>query len=111
ADVYAEVAQRAIPLLKPDLVLVAVLQGEDLKQLELGGTLIRLAGSRWALGTVLSRAFKSSPAPAERVTREWRRGTHVIQLRLTPDESARLLNIDPQTRTLFFEGNLSPHLL
>jgi hypothetical protein len=110
-DVYAEVAQRAIPLLKPDLVLVGVLQGDDLKQLDLGGTLNRLAGSRWALRTVMSRAWKSPPSPAERVTREWRHGAQMIQARLKPDESARLLKIDPHFRTLFFEGNLSPHLM
>ena len=29
---YADVAEKAIPLLKPDLVLIAVLQGDDLAQ-------------------------------------------------------------------------------
>src|SRR5262249_33434095 len=30
--VYADIARRAVPMLKPDLVLVAILEGDDLQQ-------------------------------------------------------------------------------
>jgi hypothetical protein len=111
ADVYAEVAERGIPLLKPDLVLVCVLQGDDLKQLDQGGTLERLAGPRWALATVLARVMRPRPSTASQVRDEWRRGAQMIEAHLAPEERARLDQLDPFVKRMFMAGDLSPHLL
>jgi len=110
-DVYAEVAERGIPLLKPDLVLVGVLQGEDLKQLDMGGTMERLAGPRWALATVLARVIRPRPSTPSQVKDEWQRGVQMIQARLAPEERMRLEQLDPEVKAMFLAGDLSPHLL
>jgi len=110
-DVYAEVAERGIPLLKPDLVLVSVLQGDDLKQLDKGGTMERLAGPRWALTTLLARTMRPRPSTAGQVRDEWRRGAQMIQSRLAPEERLRLDQLDPAIKAMFRAGDLSPHLL
>ncbi len=67
-DAYAAIAEKAIPLLQPDLVVVAVLQGDDIKQLDLGtttGKLFKLNGVATSTsgGSTLDVRFVS-PSPA-----------------------------------------------
>jgi lysophospholipase L1-like esterase len=111
ADVYAEVAERATPLLKPDLVLICVLQGDDLKQLARGGTMERLAGAQGGLAILLERISKPKAVSAAEVTAEWQLGTQRITAHLAPEEQTRLEVLDWSVREKFFAGDLSPHLL
>ena len=47
---YANIATRAVPALQPDLVLVAVLQGDDLGQLRAAGAAGQRAGCAESCG-------------------------------------------------------------
>ena len=88
-DAYAQIAESVVPLAKPDVVLVAVLQGIDLKLADIGPTTNRLfqdkldqAGrTRWpmvcrtlpGLREIIARRAAHSPRiqTAHQIRREW----------------------------------------
>ncbi len=125
-DAYAVIAERAIPLLNPDLVLVAVLQGDDIKQLDLGETTDRLSKfngvqSDEPSGEVMARvlpnlnefrlrlaARRPQVVTADRIREEWQRLAHWIQGHLSPEETRRLEAADEEVKARLFAGNLNP---
>ena len=111
-DAYAEIARRAIPLLKPDFVLVAVLQGDDLGQLHLGKTTQRLHGTCGSsLRTVIGRLLRPPPVTADQVRDQWQHGARWIQDHLTAEEKRRFNNMDAEVKAMFLRGDLNPNLV
>jgi lysophospholipase L1-like esterase len=125
-DAYALIAERAMPLLKPDLVLVAVLQGDDLKQLDLGDTTDRLfkfngVENNDSSGGLLVRVlpnfdslrvrvgkYRPHVVSAEQIQAEWKRLAHWIEDHLTPEERARFAAVDPEVKATLVAGDLNP---
>jgi hypothetical protein len=126
-DAYAEVAERLLPVARPDVVLVAVLQGIDLKLLNIGPTTDRLYQSRleegrrsapWLLSRTLPNlcelpgrmAAVRSPAAntAEENREKWRAAAAWMTRRLTPEEAKRLDGLDPSVREMFAGGEINP---
>jgi hypothetical protein len=126
-DAYAEVAERLIPVARPDVVLVAVLQGIDLKLLNIGPTTDRLYQSKlvesrrsapWLLSRTLPNlcelpgrmavARASAASTAEENREKWQAATEWMTRRLTPEESKRLDGLDPTVREMFAGGEINP---
>jgi len=126
ADAYAEIAENVIPISKPDFVLVAVLQGIDLKLLDLGKTADRLyqftVDSKSRSGTsamaslipntcaLLARLAAHRPQiiSAEETREQWISMTLWMPDRFTPDELERFNSLDSKVKQMFFDGNINP---
>lgn len=130
-NTYADIAEKATPLLKPDLIVVAVLQGDDLASLStkykqpagkeeeqknkaqtvtdnsLRGRLSRVSYQLYPnfLSVLKGRALAQ---PVEVI---WKRQARRVLEELTPEEKSRLDNLDAQVRKSFDEGQLNPALL
>lgn len=121
-DAYALIAEKAIPLLKPDLVVIAVLQGDDLKQLDLGSTtdkLFQLNGVRSddASRGLLANVFPNITTLASRMPRSisaddvrevWKANVRGIQAKLTAEERKRFDALDPAIKERFLAGEINP---
>ena len=119
---YAALAERAIPLLRPDLVVVAVLQADDLFQAaESPAERPAPAGQR------VLRAFREfypnltqmlSPADTrqvhvskEELRETWRKQVKDFLGQMTPAEKARFENLPSPVRAAYQAGGLNPGLL
>jgi lysophospholipase L1-like esterase len=125
-DAYATIAERAIPLLKPDLVIVGVLQGDDLKQLDMGSTTDRLfkfngVADDEPASEVLSRvlpnfmelrarlaAHRPRQISAEQIRAEWQGLAQSMLKRMDADEMARYQKADAKVRDMLVDGGLNP---
>jgi lysophospholipase L1-like esterase len=123
-DAYAAITERAIPLLKPDLVLIAVLQGDDVKQLDLGPTIQKVVGCgesrntfRWDAESFLPNLFKlrerirvrkPSVISAVDMRAEWRRLANEIRDHLNSEEMQRFEGLDAEVKAMVMEGDLNP---
>jgi hypothetical protein len=125
---YMETAEKAIPVLRPDLVIVAALQGDDLgsawnlkPEPVQGGLLIRglrawypntmrwLAGERWAAGSEVSPPLLSRDAEKRR---EGQKALAEKQAAgFSEKERARYEAIPQAAREAFLEGNLNGALI
>jgi lysophospholipase L1-like esterase len=119
---YAALAERAIPLLRPDLVVVAMLQADDLFQAaETPAERPAPAGQR------VLRAFRAfypnlmqtlSPVDTKQVhvskeeLREtWRKQVKDFLGQMTAAERARFESLPSRVRTAYLAGGLNPGLL
>jgi lysophospholipase L1-like esterase len=123
-DGYAKIAQRAIPILKPKVVLVAVLQGDDLSQLALGTTaplldgpdefLSRFPGARAVpnLAWLLARfhAYRTRVVSADDIRAEWQRQMGEICTGLTKAGEDRFARLDSEVRQRLTAGQHNPWL-
>lgn len=119
---YADLAEKVIPVLKPDLVIVAVLQGDDLAQMDLPGTVNVVsgqeAGQQPRLRSLARRLYpnfvrlmdqRSNSAPA--LSEQWKQEAQALLGIFTPPERARLEGIDSRVRQSFLNGELNPGLI
>ena len=125
ADAEADVrnARKAIPVLKPDLVLVCLLQGDDLFQIVermKRGDAPPVDLSRWERSTagsimafVRGRLFPNllSTKVKTTVTATWKETAERIQQNLTEEQRRRYETIDPGARAAFLRGELNPIVL
>jgi len=123
-DAYAAIAEKAIPLLQPDLVVVAVLQGDDIKQLDLGTTtdkLFKLNGVATSTSGGSTLAFflphineLASRRPrvitATEIQDEWRRNVRAMRKRWTPTENERFGELDDDVKQIRAEKARFDHL-
>ena len=125
--VYADIAERATPVLKPDLVIIAVLQGDDLAQMD--QTIDSLASSKMKTRSAPSTIRQSMAAVAsalyphfvalvtERVKAQptiisqWQVDARTVLAALNPDEKSRYEKLDPQVKNEFINGHLNPSLI
>jgi lysophospholipase L1-like esterase len=119
-ETYADIAARAVPVLQPDLVLVAVLQGNDLYQsiAEPGPSPGAPGLSRQRLLRVaLANAYPNflrllqQAALQSEVKPIWQQQAQAIAQSLSPDQRQRLQQLDPSVQQYFRTGNLNPDLV
>lgn len=119
---YADLAERAIPLLKPELVVVGVLQADDLWQAAEASTEHHRARPRGAV-----QAFRAyypnlmqlaSPEGAARleVTQDqlqatWKKQVSDFLTHTTPEERVRYEALSNDVREAYLAGVLNPGLL
>jgi hypothetical protein len=125
-DAYAKIAESVVPIHKPHLLLVAVLQGIDLKLLDIGDTTDRLFQAK----VDRNGRFNESPVAivcpnlcelrvrlaahrlrvvsADEHREEWKANTTWMMKRLTPNELEHFNTLQPKIRQMFFDGDLNP---
>jgi hypothetical protein len=125
-DAYATIAENVVPMHRPHVVLVAVLQGIDLKLLDIGQTTDRLFQAR----VDRNGRFSDSPVAivcpnlcelrarlaahrrrvitADENREEWKASTKWMMNRLTPNELDHYNALEPKVRSMFLEGDLNP---
>jgi lysophospholipase L1-like esterase len=118
---YAEAAARAIPRLKPNLVVIAILQGDDLQQLE-GVAVpsgVKLKDVAQLFYPNLSSWLEQSLAlmqgdfrgaiSGQQIQIAWQAEASGMQRRFSPELKARLAALDPDIRRLYEAGLINPH--
>ena len=129
---YAEIASRAVPVLKPDLVIVGILQGEDLAQTALEASVNSSADApdarptsaatpprlRERVGSAGRRMYPNFLRLLGRLRPRqqslsglWKREARAIVETLTPQERARFDGLDEQVKRAFLNGELNPSLI
>ncbi len=131
---YADIAEKAIPMLKPDLVVIAMLQGDDLAQAinnltqseETTKTQLT-QGSKPPVGrgeiykiikplfpnfiTLRSRAFALIPAKIEQSEAIWRVSVEGFVAGLSNEKKKKFDQIDIEIKEKFLRGELNPGML
>jgi lysophospholipase L1-like esterase len=137
-DTYAKIAEKAIPMLKPDLVLIAMIQGDDLAQ-----TIKNLAHSHshsetvtqprvqqgsnieFARGmvhkllmplfpnfmTLRSRASVGVSAEIEKSGAIWKASMPSFLATLSDEQKKKMELMDDEIKGMFLRGELNPGLL
>ncbi|MGC2518227.1 MAG: hypothetical protein WA373_03865 [Burkholderiales bacterium] len=121
---YAEIAERALPVLRPDLVVVAVNPGDDLGQIMRAATTSHKGESgrtAWsAIKAVLKSLYPnllelkrrvSSPKSEMSATAGWKEQVADLLPHLSPEENRKLDRIDGEIKGMFVRGELNPGLL
>jgi lysophospholipase L1-like esterase len=115
---YARNAARVVPVLKPDLVIIGVLQGDDIQQLRnaLAPEPVSMR-VRHALRvlvpnmTGLAKRLRASFDPVVEIGVLWRRQAQMM-LRAMPEvERRRYEKLEAEVRVLFENGRLNPFLV
>ncbi|HNR34668.1 MAG TPA: GDSL-type esterase/lipase family protein, partial [Candidatus Hydrogenedentes bacterium] len=127
---YADAAERAIPVLKPNLIVVALLQTDDMtgdppRSAPAPSWIVRTANRLWPhlLQLVQERRGVLKPATASQPVRpplnanvEKNRSDQADAARqvlekMKPDQRARYDALDPEVRQAFESGNLNPFVI
>lgn len=116
--VYLRNAARVIPALRPGLILVGVLQGDDVGQLRevslRQSVAVRLSkGLQTVLPgmTALAKRLQVSRAPVLEIGPAWSRQARGILLEIDTDGARRYAGLDVALRSSFESGRLNPFLL
>lgn len=117
---YADIAERALPVLKPDLTVIGVLQLDDLKQMEYP----RETTLSMRLGRLKHYTFPNLIGLAQRIVRlavakrvpapwlqEWKPEAQALESGWTGDAALRFAALDPEIKTLFRHGALNPSVI
>ena len=124
---YLRYMSRIVPLLKPDLVLVGVLQGDDLAQLyenhfdesAYGTTRVSFfqelkqaakAYFRASFGNILSRFARKSTEPIQ-IKPNWETSSNYLIGNFNYLQSIRFQTLEDTVQKLFKSGDLNPGLL
>lgn len=129
---YAAVVSRAVPVLKPDLVIVGILQGEDLAQTAAEAspnssaaapdgrppsavTPLRLRERAGSLGRRMYpnflRLLGRNPPRQPSLARVWKGEAQAVVGALTPQERTRFDGLDAHVKRAFLNGELNPSLI
>jgi GDSL-like Lipase/Acylhydrolase family len=122
---YADIAERAVPALKPDLLIVAVLQGDDLAQMDLppqpenNQNKSADASTKYPRARAIAKrlypnflALIDERENSEAVlANQWKHDAQIFMTVFTPEEKARLERIDDRARQAFLNGELNPALV
>jgi hypothetical protein len=121
---YADIASRAIPTLRPDIVVAAVLQGDDAGQLELERSSDSRSRLRKAIAEIgrsalptfwhqlrVSPLQSTSDLSAEDVRRNWMQDVTRVLAGLTPAQKQRYARVKHELQQSFESGDLNPFLL
>lgn len=128
---YAELAEKAIPILRPDLVLVCLLQGNDIRAAG-PETVAEASRSFWDAVRALFPNFtlymrdlrrereytgRSHEAMPPQVStaednRRWTANTaREFYEKMTPEHRARFDAFDEEVRTAYLNGDLNPYMV
>jgi lysophospholipase L1-like esterase len=119
---YADIAEKAVPLLKPDLLVVAILQGDDLEQLRQKAKTVREKPTlRKSVGLLTTRLVHrlypnfsdllrnlGSKDETQNVSETWRHQAQQILSNFNDDERDRYGRMDAEVRRAFEGGGLNP---
>ena len=131
---YAEIAEKALPIVRPDLVLVGMHQGDDLAgsgsegleklKREQGGALARFVRAVYPNITRKLRDARlarlgdqrKQEAPPQKSTaednRRWTENTAKDFLaKMSPEEKAKYDTLDPKVREAFTRGMFNPYMV
>lgn len=122
---YGDIGTRANPMLKPDLVIVAITQGDDLAQTLMEGGEPGAPAMKRSVRVTINNAIKSivpnliklkkvisSKSVSEHdATAIWKNHVAALMLHLSPDEKIRFDEMDAEIRGMFVRGELNPGLL
>lgn len=124
--IISEIANKAIPLLKPDLVILAVLDGSavvtyqpaaraerppGMRQRLVEGLTVLLPGTVAALQWVHDAVASHQFIPASAAAREWEKQAATYLARASDDEKLRFAAISDGTRDRFLTGNINSPLV
>ena len=121
-ETYESIAARVVPVLKPDLVIIALLQGNDLLQLLPATEPESATPSQnltfWKLLNIATAnaypnilRLLSATALQTEVKPVWQDQVNSILQRLSPTEKNRLQSLHPTARKYFLNGELNPDLV
>src|SRR5262249_41669199 len=116
---YADVAEKAIPTLRPDLVIIGMLQGDDLGQSKpaflqpKGPDNFTFVSRIKSVYPNLTRVAKATVGalrgqPTIPIAAEWERQRRTIISGFTGEERERYEKLDERIKQLFLSGKLSP---
>ncbi len=117
---YANVADRAIPLLNPNLVIIGVLQGDDLAQSwppptsvpeSEGWKLDWIQGAQKLIYPNLANFIRNQQNAKVLIEEHWSNDAAKAISRFSPEERERYDRLEPKLKTLFLSGNLNPSLV
>ncbi|HEX6105007.1 MAG TPA: GDSL-type esterase/lipase family protein [Gemmatimonadales bacterium] len=110
---YAKIAARSVPLLKPDLVIIGLLQGDDLAQtlLQPISTAERLKRILRSLYPAFIEMARRAPTDTVELGGEWQAQARELVAGYTLGERARFARIDAEIRRRFTAGRLNPALV
>lgn len=127
---YAEITQKIVPLLEPDLILVGILQGNDIASSGpegldvIGNLLVDLTRYvypnfvRLVELTKLSKDLESrtQERPPEKTTtednRRWAENTaREFYQKMSLEEKERFERLDEEVKNAFFKGLLNPYMI
>jgi len=122
---HVQLARKVLPLLKPDLVVVGVLQGNDLHQLmriiayergertplfpDAGRQEVRPAMER-AARRLFPNAMRRFAARAD-IRDRWLRESDMLRASFAAEDAGRYARLPPETRSAFEQGLLNPSLI
>jgi lysophospholipase L1-like esterase len=119
--VYADIAERAVPLLKPDIVLLAVPQGDDFTQSLVihrqDAIASEQAASKEAPTPFLARLFphffyfREQMRAPQQVQDTWVRQAAELTAHLSEEQRQRFQQVAPSIQAMFRSGNLNPAIL
>ncbi|MFZ5452621.1 MAG: SGNH/GDSL hydrolase family protein [Thermodesulfobacteriota bacterium] len=118
---YAEMAEIAIPLLRPDVIILAVLQAEDLWQLK-----VHYLDCFWTKGFLWEYLFpnlrqlrisrnlwkaRGKVFTAEHTREYWEKEAQDLQKRINHEEQARLMRLKAPLKKAFMRGETNPYII
>jgi lysophospholipase L1-like esterase len=125
---YADIAEKATPLLKPDLLIIGVLQSDDLAQLDPSHPLAEASGQS-RKQTALRIVHRSAKAAASflypnflalmkaheksqaSLTTEWTQTAKTALAIMTPTARSRFERLDSEIKDAFMKGELNPYMI
>ncbi|MGV3588512.1 MAG: GDSL-type esterase/lipase family protein [Adhaeribacter sp.] len=122
-ETYEAIAAQAVPVLQPDLVMIALLQGNDLQQLlpttesETTATPAPKLNLRRLLNIATANAYPNilrllaATTLQTEVKPVWQEQAAFITQHFTPAEKTRFKNLDATAKQLFLNGELNPDLV
>lgn len=121
---YAALAESAVPLLEPDVIVVGVLQGDDMRQQSREASLFPRTltfGESVTPNPVTEYMSFHYPYLAERtllrrthagaVRANWRNTAAQFRANYTPEQQARYQALDGELRAWFESGAINPHFV
>lgn len=117
---YAGMAERAVPLFKPDLIIVGVLQGDDLTQLAQPPPKSQRMTKARQVGIVKRILWRLYPYSLSVIEGErklqplrgaWKADGQRVIDELNPEERMRFEKLDSEVQQLLRNGEINPFLL
>jgi lysophospholipase L1-like esterase len=114
---YANIAEKAIPILNPDVVVIAVLEGDDLAQL---AELVKLDNQTFKqkiknvinyLYSNILRIIKTNIINQNQIKQEWKKCAIAIARSFNSEQMDRFNRLSDYVRFLFYNGDLNPQLI
>jgi lysophospholipase L1-like esterase len=126
---YADIAEKATPILKPNLIIVGVLQGDDLAQMERvllpsvaeqgndeAGRKSKIMRQRlqrlteW-LYPNFTRIVSERAKPQPTLGYQWKEDARTLLAAMTPQARARFESLDAHIKDAFMNGEINPSLI